>query len=314
MLLQNGCGNRSIDCFRKQIALSELAAELAQLNSLGFCFNPFRDDPDSQLVSYSDQALNDESPSIARHHAVDEGLVDLDDVDRHRQQVGQRRVTRAEVVEGNSQALGPKSLYLVRDDIVPLSEINRFRYFEDDVLERNLRFPENSAQPALQITATKICGGQVDADMLERKASGEPAPDVPRNPQQHPLGQLSSNMRVFRRLMEMRCGYDFAGRRGHSTQGFETDNFARIQAQDRLVMRVDAIVLQGDAHIANRPEASGQGGAQAGIVLHVPTTVVFFRMIERHIGVLADLVRVCFRLCQRAANRRGGKDDMAVAR
>ncbi|MGO7465359.1 hypothetical protein ACCS53_39335, partial [Rhizobium ruizarguesonis] len=58
------------------------------------------------------------------------------------------------------------------------------------------------------------------------------------------------------------------------------------------VMRVDPIVFQGDTHIANRPEASGQGIAQAGIVLHVPTTVVILRLDTREIVGFEALCRM----------------------
>jgi hypothetical protein len=83
----------------KREALAQLAAHHLQLLGLELGLDAFRHDPNVELPTDGDQPSHDHRARTAGRQPRDERLVDLDDVDLHVWEVGERRVTGPEIVE-----------------------------------------------------------------------------------------------------------------------------------------------------------------------------------------------------------------------
>ena len=69
--------------------MSKFAAERHELLELEIRFDPFSDNPQTQLVCYADQPFDYNDSPVIRRQPVDERFVDLDDVDRDRQEMSE---------------------------------------------------------------------------------------------------------------------------------------------------------------------------------------------------------------------------------
>src|SRR5262249_54141052 len=82
-----------------EVALRDIALELGQPFPDGLTLYTFSDDRALQVVPQVDRRAHDDRRIVAGEHAADEGLVDLDRVDRQLLQIAQARVADAEVVD-----------------------------------------------------------------------------------------------------------------------------------------------------------------------------------------------------------------------
>jgi hypothetical protein len=89
---------------RIEIALAKAAAHHLQALGLPLRFDALGDDLHAEAVGDPDQRLDDHAAPGAAFDAADEGAVDLDDVDREIQQMGQRGEAGAEIVERDENA------------------------------------------------------------------------------------------------------------------------------------------------------------------------------------------------------------------
>src|SRR5215218_4989557 len=86
------------------VALAQRAGQVVERLQLVGVLQALRNDLHAQGLAELDDGRGHRARLRAGRHAVDEGLVDLQRVDREPAQVGQRRVPRAEVVEGQADA------------------------------------------------------------------------------------------------------------------------------------------------------------------------------------------------------------------
>ena len=84
--------------------------EPAELVGLGRGFNSFGDGLEVQGLREVDDAADDIGDLRTRMDAADEAAVDLEDVDWHRLQVSQRRVSGTEIIDGHAHAQLPQSV------------------------------------------------------------------------------------------------------------------------------------------------------------------------------------------------------------
>jgi hypothetical protein len=91
--------DRAVHGFGKREDLAQLAAHHLRLLGMELGLDAFRHDPDVELPTDGDQPSHDHRARIAGRQPRDERLVDLDDDDRHVEEVGERRVTGPEIVE-----------------------------------------------------------------------------------------------------------------------------------------------------------------------------------------------------------------------
>ena len=89
---------------RPEVALSELAAQIVQALELVLGLDPFGEHRHAEFVAERDDRLEQCIVARALDGRADEGLVDLDDHRMQQCEVGERGVTRAEVVERQTDA------------------------------------------------------------------------------------------------------------------------------------------------------------------------------------------------------------------
>jgi len=88
----------------EQVALAVGAASRPQHHELVLQFDAFRRDVDAEAVAEPCHRRDDRGAIRTRRHFGDERLIDLDAVEGEPTQIGQRRVSRAEVVKRDADA------------------------------------------------------------------------------------------------------------------------------------------------------------------------------------------------------------------
>src|SRR6478672_7580186 len=86
-------------------ALKVVAAPQRQLTRRFLVLDPFRDDLEPEMAGKVDQGAHEEAVVGGARHVLDEGPVDLDEVDAEIAQGPEGRVARAEVVDGDAGAI-----------------------------------------------------------------------------------------------------------------------------------------------------------------------------------------------------------------
>lgn len=87
-----------------EIALRLIALQQAQQISLLLGFHSLGDNLEVKVVGKGDYRVDDPQISRIGGHFCDEGAIDLQFIDGQRYEIGERRVTGAEVVNGNRYA------------------------------------------------------------------------------------------------------------------------------------------------------------------------------------------------------------------
>ena len=95
---------------------------------------------------------------------------------------------------------------------------------------------------------------------------------------------------------------------------FQANDLSGVEANDRLIIWFNAIVVERRGHSANCRQPRGNGGASSRSIKEELPSSRFFGVVERKIGILSD----CFRwdtgaFCHSSANRCGWEDHMSTA-
>jgi hypothetical protein len=133
---------------------------------------------------------------------MDERLVDLDHVDRHRQQVCKGGIAGAEIIENDAYALGAKPRDFPRDSFIAIAQIDSLRDFDRDSIKRDIDLPEGCFKLASKLSAMEVSGRNVDPDVLNQDTRIEPGANILRNLRNHSLGELAGDKDVGRRFLE----------------------------------------------------------------------------------------------------------------
>src|ERR1051326_2739023 len=112
------------DRLREEEALHHVAPVAAKEHGLFFHLDAFRDDFEAEGVGHGDDGGDDGGAVRVGVDVADEGLVDLERVDREALEVGERRVAGAEVVERDADA---ELLQLREDPQRDLGRLHRRR-------------------------------------------------------------------------------------------------------------------------------------------------------------------------------------------
>lgn len=120
--------------------------------------------------------------------------VDLDDIDGNGEQMGERGIAGAEVVERDAHAGRPQFADLPGDDLVALVEIDAFGYLQGNPAQGDARIGELAGHPFGKARPVEVGGRQVDADPAEIDARIHPASRVGRDIAEHPPCQFEGDM------------------------------------------------------------------------------------------------------------------------
>ena len=128
--------------------MAEFAAERPQRQRIGLRFNAFGGDAQAQIFGECDDGLDQRTRFLALAHALDEGAIDLQNVERQFAQMAQARIAGAEIVERDVDAL-----VLQRDQNKP-----RGVEIRDERVLGDLDFEPCGRKAASASTFSNFCG------------------------------------------------------------------------------------------------------------------------------------------------------------
>ena len=187
------------------------------------------DQSQAERVGEQDRRADDSRGPRVLGHARDEGLVELELVDRQLAQVGQRRVARTEVVDDHADAVGAQ---LDQDLAGPLA-VRHQEVLGDLQLEHprgQAALGEQQLDPGRQVDVDQRGGGEVDRDR-QRAAGVLPADHLVEGLLEHGRGEVAHQPGVLDERQELVRGKQTAGRVVPAHQ--------RLDAGDEQGLRVD---------------------------------------------------------------------------
>ncbi|HEY9057255.1 MAG TPA: hypothetical protein VIN77_08915 [Aurantimonas sp.] len=283
--------------------LAEAASQFRQPFGLGDALDSFGDCPHAKLLGDIDQRFDDDPAGGVGKEAVDETLVDLDDVHRKAEKMGQRGEAGAEVVEGDKHPLVSQARHSSRDIVVRAVHENGFGHLQDQMLQRNLFGIEGGADDLIEIAVSKIGHREVHANMLEGNAVVEPRANVGGDLRQHLSGQTISDVGIGEGIRELAGGRDAAILGPQPRQSFETNDLLRIEPHDGLIVSDEPVLGEGEGDLANGFNSSHGAGSKSRLKCNVTAPVGLLCMLESEIGVLMQMVgAVPIRTADDAAN------------
>src|SRR5690606_5768549 len=291
-------GNRA----RIVLALSERAAHAVELLSLLACLDAFGNDPHAELSGDLDQGADDGLAAAIIAQALDKGLVNLDQIDRELQQVGERRVASAEIIECDEHMLLAEPLDTCRDAAVAAAaHEDRFADLKHEVFQGHVLAGEGGSDARVEVATVKVGRGDVDADMLKGNAAIQPYAQIYRDGVHDRVGHHVGEARLAEGFLEvLGCEHSTievadAGKR------FKADDLGRFELDERLVKRRHATLAQGLVNHGDGVEAAGDGGAHAKFEGNEAAAAGRLAVVECQVGVLGKLFSVGRRIAENAA-------------
>ena len=155
----------------EQVALGGVAPEGLQPLELGRRLDALADAAQPEAARQLHDRSDEHLVAGRAAEALDEGAVDLHDVDRQAGEVAERRVAGAEVVDGEEHAEGPQLVQAVPDGLGV--EEHRLGDLEHDPARVDAGAGEDAGDRGDRGGIEQLPGGQVHADLA---AAARPAP------------------------------------------------------------------------------------------------------------------------------------------
>ena len=173
LLQRHGLGN--------EIALPEIAADVAQILQLMLCFDAFAQHGQLQTLAHADHGFDDDARGVGiPGGVVEEGLVHLDDIHVKGLEYRQRGIALAEVVQSKKDTVAAQSgeAFLKLGFIL---QRHAFGDFHFDKLRRNVELLEDAGKEVNVVAGKEQRLGLVDADA----GNGFPGVDAASQPAAH---------------------------------------------------------------------------------------------------------------------------------
>src|SRR5579863_3821902 len=244
------------DRLRKQISLTQIAAQFAQKFELLRGFNAFGDYLQLQLVAQHDDEVHRVTSAAVGEHLTDKRAVDLQRVDRKLPQPDQRGVSCAEIVEdhANSKVL---ELGENRDCHPGVSRGYGFCHFELQLRRLNPDFVNCVSKVGHEAGVGKLPGGKVYIHRygLSRVILFFPLSQLLARLKDQPLTNREKQARVFSRVDKLVGRNQTLLGMLPAEQGFESCNLPGIKLHDRLVMHAKLTLLDGFSQSRLQPQS-----------------------------------------------------------
>ena len=252
-----------------------------------------------RLLREAGDGANDRLRVVALRHVAHERAVDLDLVEREAAQIGERRVAGAEVVHRDAHA-EPAQLMQRRQRVGLVLQQHRFGDLEVEPARREAGRGERAERDLHQVAALELHRRQIDRD-ADRLG---PARGLRAGGAQHPLAERDDQAGLLGERDELAGRDQAALRMVPAHQRLEAADPAVLEANDRLVVQLEFGVGDGRAEIDLERVARLQPPVHLPLEEPVGAAAVALGEIERHVGVLEQLIR---------AGAVGGRDRDADA-
>lgn len=235
-----------------EIALGEIAAELARGSEIGLGLDALGDDRDAQRMGEARDLVDDRLAAGALAHAIDEGAVDLEIMGIDLHQHLEAGKAAAEIVDGDAHIIGDENLDqpLERGDRFGRAALGKLHAQIGGLDSRPPGETGDEARIDIRIVEHAI----VDIDeQADRRSAAEIAEGLHRTGDEHPLGraQLAARGGTVHELVQ-RGEPRIPGQPG---QRLEAVSLERGHADDRL---------EGGARAFRRPQRIGHLGSDNG--------------------------------------------------
>ena len=220
---------------------------------------------------------------------ADEFAVDLDFVEREALEVGEARITGAEIVHRQAHA---EELELVQgfDGFPGVAHQQRFGQFQREQGGLDAALPQHLSHHVGQVLALELAGGEVDRDGQRGDAGLLPCPDLVAHALQHPFAHGHDQAGV------LEDGDEFDGRDQRlaalpAQQRFESGDGAGGEADLGLEMQQEFLAVERAAQLQVELLAPDLPFVHLRQVILVAVAALFLGAIHRRIGVFEQLVR-----------------------
>ena len=250
------------------VALHEIAAHAREQIERCLVLDAFGDDRQRETPAEFDGGTHDRTGARALGELSDEGTVDLDLVDRQLAHIGERRVARAEIVDGQRDAETAQRVHYV-DDLFGMIHERGFGEFETQRVGRQAEPVEQIADIIDEATVEQIMRRDVDANP-DAKAGCTPirtglerTAQDPARQSAHESGRLGERDELLRRD-QAPLGM------APAQQGLRCDHLALGQFEQRLKMDFELVAIECAAQLAEQRQFSGL----AGLTVRAPAQLV----------------------------------------
>src|SRR5215212_7307202 len=307
-------GGLGLDGAGVEEALPVLAAQGIEPRVLLFGLDAFGDHAHAEVRRERDDGSNDLAVLRVVRHLRDERAVYLQGVDGEAVQVGERRVARAEVVDGELYA-EPAKLGEERGGAFGVVHHGALRDFELEAVGREPRLAERAAHHLDKAGLRQLLARKVDADgqVLLRGDEFAPLAHLPASLFQYPRAYLRDEARLLGERDEL-CGADDAALRvTPAHERLEAREPSGRERDDGLVVDLELAVLDGAAQVVLKPQARERVGVHLGVEQLVTRLALLLRAVHRRVGVAQDVLGVFVAVrAERDADRGGGVDLVAA--
>src|SRR5579872_3984389 len=228
----------------EQEALAEGRAHAPQLICLLALLDALGDDLQVQALAEIDDPAHELTLARVGLDPVDERSVDLEDVDRVGLQAGERRVAGSEIVDGHAHADVLQLLELV-DDLVAVVRQQALGHLEHERAGRQSGVAKHGGHAAGEGWIVQLPGGDVHIQ-VERtlRELAPPGRTLGAGRAQDPVAERDDQAGLFRQLDEMAGSQAPAGRMRPAHERLGTDDRARVELHDRLVVELEFLFLE----------------------------------------------------------------------
>src|SRR3569623_668933 len=218
-----------------------IAARLAQEGELFGCLHALRHHVEAQAPGHGDDGGDDGRVVLIGLHVADEGAVDLESLDREALEIAQRRIARAEIVDGEAHAHAVERGDIVARDLVALHQ-----HALGDLELEQLGFERRQMQDMhhlltqteiAELPARQVHGDAQRAVLLPRRG---PAAGLFQDPvaDRHDEAGLFEQWDEFERVHQPEIGV------APAQQGLETGDVPRREIDLRLEVKTELLALQ----------------------------------------------------------------------
>ena len=185
--------------------------------------------------------------SVRVGKSLREGLVDLDLVERKRQQIAERRIAGSKVVQRDGDA---DILELLNDQNVALLVLQQQRFgdLQFQPFRRQPRLHQRAQNDVEQCAGPELPGREIDRDLDVLR----PGNRVGARLLQDPLSQRLHQSGLLREPMKL-SGYNRpCGRMAPSDQRFHSAQARRPGVEQRLIMQLEFVARQRRPHVVDQ--------------------------------------------------------------
>ena len=305
-----GGGNRRGPA--ETVTLHERDAEMAQPARLIEGLDPLRHEFDAEARRHAHYRAQDVAVTLVVGHTGDERAVDLDRFDGKPLDVVERRVARSEVVEQDPYAESLQPLHDCRRGIGLLHQ-HALGQLEREPLRGDAGHVQQLGDLLWQVGLRELPAGEVyrhvrDVDLGIRGPAGELAAGL----LQHPTPERDDEAGLLRQSDERTGRHQPALRVRPADERLEADDALLLERDDRLVVQLELVPVEGAAEVALQIKALADPSAHRLVEHLVAAAALLLRATQSDLSVREQRGRAGAARCRDRYPDAGAREHVAL--